>query len=94
MRFIEGAPTFAVEVRSDNDYGAAAEAEMAAKRADYFEAGTQIVWDVDPIAETIRVYRAGGDVRPRPSFEGKRPMPSRSWRAGGLEWTGSSPEHA
>src|SRR5438128_1249713 len=30
MRFIEGAPTLAVEVRSENDYGPAAEEEMAA----------------------------------------------------------------
>ena len=51
MRFIEGPPTFAVEVRSENDYGPAAEREMAAKRADYFEAGTLVVWDVDPDAE-------------------------------------------
>src|SRR6266567_9351408 len=29
MRFIEGAPTFAAEVRSENDYGPAAEADMA-----------------------------------------------------------------
>ena len=36
----KGTPTFAVEVRSENDYGPAAEAEMEAKRADYFEAGT------------------------------------------------------
>lgn len=33
MRFLEGAPTFAVEVRSANDYGASAEDQMAAKRA-------------------------------------------------------------
>jgi Uma2 family endonuclease len=58
MRFIEGAPVFAVEVRSENDYGAAAEAAMAAKRADYFLAGTLLVWDVDPIAGEIRAYRA------------------------------------
>jgi hypothetical protein len=31
---------------------------MAAKRADYFLAGTAVVWDVDPIARTIRKYRA------------------------------------
>ena len=62
MRFVEGPPTFAVEVRSEGDYGPAAEAEMAAKRADYFEAGTRVVWDVDPIAETIRVHRAGAPV--------------------------------
>lgn len=58
MRFIEGPPTFAVEVRSENDYRNAAEADMAAKRADYFAAGTMVVWDVDPRAETVAVYRA------------------------------------
>jgi Uma2 family endonuclease len=57
MRFVEGPPTFAVEVRSEGDYGRSAVAEMAAKRADYFEAGTQVVWDVDPIAECVHVYR-------------------------------------
>ena len=57
MRFIDGAPTFAVEVRSENDYGPAAERDMAAKRADYFEAGTLVVWDVDAVAETIACYR-------------------------------------
>jgi Uma2 family endonuclease len=59
MRFLEGAPIFAVEVRSENDYGRKAEIEMAAKRADYFAAGTQIVWDVDLLSEdVVRVYRA------------------------------------
>jgi Uma2 family endonuclease len=58
MRFVEGAPVFAIEVRSEDDYGPAAEVEMAAKRADYFEAGTKIVWDVDPIAGTIASYDA------------------------------------
>src|SRR5579872_2202438 len=38
MRFYQGAPVFAVEVRSENDYGEAAEREMANKRADYFSA--------------------------------------------------------
>jgi len=58
LRFIEGPPTFAVEVRSENDYGPAAEAEMAAKRVDYFEAGTLVVWDVDTVAEVIHCHRA------------------------------------
>ncbi len=57
MRFISGAPTFAVEVRSESDYVPLALAEMADKRADYFEAGTLIVWDVDPIAKLIDAYR-------------------------------------
>lgn len=59
MRFLEGAPTFAVEVRSENDYGDAAEAALAAKRSDYFEAGTKVVWDVDTINEVIRKYGVG-----------------------------------
>lgn len=58
MRFIAGAPHFAAEVRSENDYTPAAEAEMADKRADYFLAGAEVVWDVDTIAECIHVYRA------------------------------------
>ncbi len=58
MRFLEGAPHFAVEVRSENDYGEAAEAAMLAKRLDYFEAGTRVVWDVDPIEEVVRKYQA------------------------------------
>ncbi len=58
-KFLEGAPVFAVEVRSENDYGDAAEEAMAAKRWDYFAAGTLVVWDVDVLKEEIvRVYRA------------------------------------
>jgi Uma2 family endonuclease len=64
MRFIEGPPTFAVEVRSENDYTPSAEAELAAKRADYFAAGTLVVWDVDPVAETIDCYRAADPNHP------------------------------
>ncbi|MGL4609369.1 MAG: hypothetical protein ACRCYY_06740 [Trueperaceae bacterium] len=59
MKFIEGAPIFAVEVRSDNDYGLKAEKAIADKRADYFAAGTQIVWDVDMLSsDVIRSYTA------------------------------------
>jgi len=58
MKFIQGPPTFAVEVRSENDYGPSAEAAMAAKRDDYFAAGTLVVWDVDPVLEEVHVYRA------------------------------------
>ena len=59
MRFVPGPPDFAAEVRSENDYGPAAEVAIAAKRADYFEAGTLVVWDVDPVARVVRCYRAG-----------------------------------
>jgi Uma2 family endonuclease len=66
MKFFEGAPVFAVEVRSEGDYGARAEREMAQKRADYFAAGTQVVWDVDLLNdEVIRSYRAGEQEQPK-----------------------------
>jgi len=59
MKFYQGAPVFAVEVRSEGDYGPSAELMMAAKRADYFAAGTLVVWDVDLLSENVvRVYRA------------------------------------
>ena len=58
MRFLKGAPTLAVEVRSEGDYGPAAERSMAKKRADYFEAGTLVVWDVDPKADCVHSYRS------------------------------------
>ena len=58
-KFLEGAPIFAVEVRSENDYGETAEKEIAKKRVDYFDAGTLVVWDVDVLKEQlIKVYRA------------------------------------
>ena len=65
MKFLEGAPVFAVEVRSESDYGPRAERAMAAKRADYFAAGTLVVWDVDLLSDdVVRVYRAGDPQRP------------------------------
>jgi Uma2 family endonuclease len=57
--FLDGAPIFAVAVRSKNDYGPAAEDALKEKRADYFTCGTLVVWDVDVLREqVIRVYRA------------------------------------
>lgn len=64
MRFVEGPPTFAAEVRSEGDYGESAEEEMAEKRADYFAAGTRVVWDVDPVAECFHSYRASSQTQP------------------------------
>jgi Uma2 family endonuclease len=71
MDFVAGPPTLAVEVRSKSDYGEAAEAEIAAKRADYFEAGTSVVWDVDPRAECVRVYRADAPDQPATFHKGQ-----------------------
>jgi Uma2 family endonuclease len=62
--FVPGPPNLAVEVRSKGDHGIAAEAAMAAKRADYFEAGTRVVWDVDPKVRSIRSYNAGAPDHP------------------------------
>jgi Uma2 family endonuclease len=59
LGFPRGAPVFAVEVRDAIDYGDEADQRYAAKRADYFAAGTQVVWDVDVLHEhVIHVYRA------------------------------------
>jgi Uma2 family endonuclease len=59
MRFPRGAPVFAVEVRSEYDDGPRAERDMARKRADYFAASAQVVWDVDLQSEdVIKSYKA------------------------------------
>jgi len=65
MKFFANPPAFAAEVRSENDYGRKAESKMAAKRADYFAAGTLVVWDVDlESADVVRVYRADNPTQP------------------------------
>ena len=59
MKFLEGAPVLAVEIRSEGDYGPKAEAAIARKRLDYFAAGTLVVWDVDLLSpDVIRSYNA------------------------------------
>jgi Uma2 family endonuclease len=58
-KFINGAPVFAAEVRSEWDYGKKAEFKIKKKIADYFAAGTIVVWDVDILKEEfVRVYRS------------------------------------
>ena len=65
MKFFEGAPLFAAEVRSEGDYGLQAEDRMAVKRADYFAAGTLVVWDVDLLGDvTIRKYSSENPLNP------------------------------
>lgn len=66
MKFFPEAPTFAVEVRSEGDYGLNMEVELALKRADYFAAGTLVVWDVDLLAEeVVRSYSAQNPTTPQ-----------------------------
>ena len=65
MKFFEGAPRFALEVRSENDYGPTAEIRLAEKRADYFAAGTLVVWDVDLLSpDVIKSYRSNNPNSP------------------------------
>ena len=73
MKFLEGAPVFAAEVRSENDYGGVAERAMAEKRADYFAAGTSVVWDVDVLSDdVVRAYHADSPERPQRYRRGER----------------------
>jgi Uma2 family endonuclease len=81
-RFLDGAPVFAAEIRSENDYGDQAEQQMAQKRADYFAAGTLVVWDVDVLCERVvgvyrvdhpdqpTVYRSGDLAEAEPALPG------------------------
>lgn len=46
------APNLAVEVLSRSN----TPSEMAAKRQDYFTAGVELVWEIDPDARTVAVY--------------------------------------
>lgn len=65
MRFPQGAQVFAVEIRSEHDYGQRAERAMQEKRADYFAAGTLVVWDADLQSEdVIRSYKASDPENP------------------------------
>ena len=57
--FFPDPPVFAAEVRSENDYTPRAERAMEQKRADYFAAGTLVVWDVALLRDdVVRVFRA------------------------------------
>jgi Uma2 family endonuclease len=63
-QFVTGAPVFAVEIRSPDDHGPRAETRLAAKRSDYFAAGTLVVWDVDLEAGVVRIYGANAPDAP------------------------------
>jgi len=66
MDFYPEAPIFAVEVRSKNDYGPNAERAIHARIADYFAAGTLVVWDVDLLGEeVIAKYSAPNAITPQ-----------------------------
>jgi Uma2 family endonuclease len=54
--FADFAPDLAVEVLSPSDRPG----EVLAKVADWLTAGTLLVWTIDPMRRTARVYRADG----------------------------------
>ncbi|MEO7966811.1 MAG: Uma2 family endonuclease [Gemmatimonadaceae bacterium] len=54
--FLEQAPTLAIEVLSPNDRPSA----VLAKVAQWLEAGSFLVWTIDPERREARVYRADG----------------------------------
>ena len=66
MKFVDRAPVFAVEVRSEGDYGPRAETVMAEKRADYFAAGTEVVWDVDLLSDDAMCPPRPRSAKPNP----------------------------
>jgi Uma2 family endonuclease len=66
MKFLPVAPDFAAEVRSEEGYGTAADRKLAQKGADYFAAGTKVVWDVDLLSDdVVRVYRGDAPQSPK-----------------------------
>ena len=91
MKFLEGAPVFAVEVRSEYDYGPAAETAMAEKRLDYFAAGTQVVWDADLLAVDVELSPTTPTVPTLREFSvaATSPMLSLPYPAGECPWTNS-----
>jgi Uma2 family endonuclease len=65
MSYFPQPPVFAAEVRNEEDYGPRAERAITAKRADYFAAGTLVVWDVDLLSENVvRKYSAADPTNP------------------------------
>jgi len=65
MKPYEGSPLFAAEIRTIGDYGPRSDRFVADRRADYFAAGTLVVWDVDLLSnDVVNVYRASAPDSP------------------------------
>ena len=56
--FFPGPPDLAVEIRSPSTRLP----EVLAKISQYLETGVKVIWDVDPEAQTVTIYRAAGTV--------------------------------
>lgn len=57
--YLETIPELIVEVRSPND----TRPEVAAKNQEYFDAGVQVVWLIDPATRTVSACNADGSVQ-------------------------------
>lgn len=57
MSYLPGPPNFAIELTARNAEDFRSEEQLAAKRADYFEAGTLVVWEIDPLARCVCAYK-------------------------------------
>lgn len=57
--YLETIPELVVEVRSKND----SNPEVVGKNEEYFRAGVQVVWVIDPAARTVAAHHADGAVQ-------------------------------
>jgi len=57
--YLETVPELVVEIRSKNDTNA----EIAEKVADYLQAGSTLVWVIDPTPETVTEHRPNSQPR-------------------------------
>lgn len=67
-------PNLAVEVLSESN----TPNEMAVKREDYFEAGVELVWEIDPVKRTVAVFTSPTDpvmLGPEDSLDGQTVLP-------------------
>ncbi len=82
-RFIEGAPTLAVEIVSPNDRAS----DIYDRVQDFLAAGTRQVWVLWPSKRAVSVYRPNADTRelgPDAMLDGGEVLPGFSVRVGDL----------
>ncbi len=77
------APALAVEVVSPNDLAY----EIDKNVEEFFAAGTQLVWVINPVIQTVRVYRLNGPgviLRAEDELTGEDVLPGFRCRVGDL----------
>ncbi len=79
--FVPLAPDLAVEIRSPDDRAAA----VAEKVKNYLDAGTRLVWVVDPARREVTIHRADGSttrLSPLDWLDGEAVLPGFRCRIG------------